>query len=292
MTICVEGRKCLYGEIVEAEMRLNDAGRMVEKWWTELACKFASVRNDIFVVMPNHFHGIIILPEKISEGAHPGAPLHTIIQWYKTMTTNGYIHGVKTHGWPPFNKHLWQQSFYEHVVRDNESLNRIREYIATNPQRWELDRENPQAKGKDDFDLWLAKFNAGPPEPIRRGAPVGAPQPTRRQLGQAGEDLAVAALKKQGYKILERNYRTPRGEIDLIARQRGVLVFVEVKTRRSAAFGEPQEAVSPAKQARLTRLAGYYLNQKGLGQVKARFDVVAITLRENGPQIEIIPGAF
>jgi putative endonuclease len=115
---------------------------------------------------------------------------------------------------------------------------------------------------------------------------------TRRQLGRAGEDLAVAALKKQGYKILARNYQTPLGEIDLIARHRGTLVFVEVKTRRSARFGQPQEAVSPKKQARLQKLADYYLKQQRLGPRPTRFDVVGIVLEETGPQVEIIRGAF
>jgi putative endonuclease len=114
----------------------------------------------------------------------------------------------------------------------------------------------------------------------------------RRQLGDAGEDLAAAALEKQGYKILERNYQTPLGEIDLIARHGKVLVFVEVKTRRSQQFGAPQEAVSPAKQARLKRLADYYLKEKRLEEGKVRFDVVAVTLAAEGPQVEIIQNAF
>ncbi|MEW6388268.1 MAG: YraN family protein [Thermodesulfobacteriota bacterium] len=115
---------------------------------------------------------------------------------------------------------------------------------------------------------------------------------SNQQLGASGEDLAAQALKKQGYKIVERNYRTPLGEIDLIARHRGTLVFIEVKTRRSTRFGPPQDAVSPAKQARLRKLADYYLKQKRLGEIQARFDVVAITLKEEGPQIEIIQEAF
>ncbi len=114
----------------------------------------------------------------------------------------------------------------------------------------------------------------------------------RRQVGNAGEDLAAAALKKQGYKILERNYRTPLGEIDLIARHQGFLVFLEVKTRRSLHFGEPQEAVSPAKQKRLKRLADYYVKQKRLGEVKVRFDVVGIIFEKDNPNIEIIRNAF
>jgi putative endonuclease len=114
----------------------------------------------------------------------------------------------------------------------------------------------------------------------------------RRFLGDRGEDLAAAFLKKQGYKILERNYRTPLGEVDIIARQRGVLVFIEVKTRRSGKFGSPQEAVHPAKQERLRNLAEYYLSQKRLGEVAVRFDVVGILWQGEKPQIEVIQGAF
>jgi len=114
----------------------------------------------------------------------------------------------------------------------------------------------------------------------------------RRQLGDAGEDLAVAALKKQGYKILERNYVTPLGEIDLIARQGKTYVFIEVKTRRGEGFGAPQEAVHPAKQQKLRRLADYYLKDKRLGEVAIRFDVVGIIITENEQRIEIIKDAF
>jgi len=114
----------------------------------------------------------------------------------------------------------------------------------------------------------------------------------RRQLGDAGEDLAAAALKKQGYKILARNWVTPLGEIDLIARQGKTYVFIEVKTRRGERFGAPQEAVHPAKQQKLRRLADYYLKQKRLEEVAMRFDVVAIVIGEDGTQVEIIKNAF
>ncbi len=114
----------------------------------------------------------------------------------------------------------------------------------------------------------------------------------RKQLGNHGEDLAAAALKKQGYKILERNYVTPLGEIDLIARQGKTLVIVEVKTRKSLRFGSPQESVSHTKQAKLRRLADYYLKAKRLPEAAVRFDVVAVTLAGDEPQVEIIQNAF
>jgi putative endonuclease len=114
----------------------------------------------------------------------------------------------------------------------------------------------------------------------------------RRQLGDQGEDLAAAALRQQGYKILERNYVTAMGEIDLIARQGKTLVIVEVKTRKSSRFGSPQESVSVTKQNRLRRLADYYLKDKRLVGSPVRFDVVAVTLAGERPQVEIIPNAF
>ena len=114
----------------------------------------------------------------------------------------------------------------------------------------------------------------------------------RKELGDHGEDLAAAALKKQGFKILERNYTTPLGEIDLVARQGKTLVIVEVKTRKSTRFGSPQEAVSAAKQTKLRRLADYYMKDKRLTDSPVRFDVVAILLADTGPQIEIISNAF
>jgi putative transposase len=296
VTVCVQNREGLLGRILNGEMHLNQAGIAVARWWKELEQKFPSVKIDeYYVVMPNHFHGIVFISEPSGpdvEGGHAGPPLQRIMQWFKAMSTNEYIHGVKEHGWKPFKGHLWQRSFCEHVIRNDEALNRIREYIKYNPQRWDLDRENPRAKGQDDFDRWLSTFTIRPSNSICRGEPACPPSNARRQLGDHGEDLAAAVLKKQGYKILERNYTTPLGEIDLIARQGKILVIIEVKTRKSTRFGSPQEAVSAAKQAKLRRLADYYMKDKHLTDTPVRFDVVAITLSDAGPQIEIISNAF
>ena len=221
-----------------------------------------------------------------------GAPLQKILQWFKTMTTNEYIHGVKELGWLQFKGSLWQRSYYDHVIRDEPSLNRIREYIASNPLRWDLDRENPRSRGSDEFDRWLTTCKTRPIKETRRGGPMCPPSDPRRQLGDHGEDLAAAALKQQGYKILERNYVTPLGEIDLIARQGKTVVVVEVKTRKSTRFGSPQEAVSVTKQSRLRRLAEYYLKAKRLIGSPVRFDVVAVTLAGDSSQVEIIQDAF
>ena len=113
----------------------------------------------------------------------------------------------------------------------------------------------------------------------------------KKILGREGEDRAAQFLKKQGYKILERNYSTPQGEIDLIALHRGEVVFVEVKTRTNDAFGAPELAVNPRKQQRMVKAALGYIKYKKLHQVPCRFDVVAISAAtEKG--IDVIENAF
>jgi putative endonuclease len=113
----------------------------------------------------------------------------------------------------------------------------------------------------------------------------------RKMLGKAGEDRAARFLAKQGYKILERNYRVPSGEIDLIALHRGEVVFVEVKTRTSDAFGAPELAVTPRKQRQMVKAALGYIKYKKLHQVPCRFDVVAIN-EASEKEIELIQNAF
>ena len=166
VTVCTQNRDYLFGAVVDEEMRLNDAGRMIEEWWFELNRKFTTVETDKFVVMPNHFHGIVAIADvnvgadlcvgPLPEGAHAGAPLPTVVQWFKTMTTNEYVRGVNTQGWAPFRGKLWQRNYYEHIIRDDDSLNRIRQYILDNPSRWAFDRENPEATKPEPENVWRA----------------------------------------------------------------------------------------------------------------------------------------
>jgi len=114
----------------------------------------------------------------------------------------------------------------------------------------------------------------------------------QKELGKQGEEIAIRFLKKRGYRILLRNYLCKMGEMDIIARERDTLVFIEVKTRTSTAFGPPQLAVNSAKQMQLSKVALYFLKEKRLGDVKARFDVVAILLGPKGEEIELIKDAF
>jgi len=114
----------------------------------------------------------------------------------------------------------------------------------------------------------------------------------RQIFGQAGESLAVKSLKSEGYTILEQNYRTPMGEIDIIAMEKGVIVFVEVKARQTSGFGNAKYAVTPVKQKKISMAALAYLKKKGQLHKKARFDVVAIHLQSGNANLEIIRNAF
>ena len=115
----------------------------------------------------------------------------------------------------------------------------------------------------------------------------------RLSLGKKGEVLARKHLKKLGYRILEQNYRCRFGEIDLIAKHNGYLVFVEVKTRSGLQFGQPSEAVTRSKRQQISKVALEYIAKNDLRDSPARFDVVTV-LHQDGmsPTIEIIPGAF
>jgi len=170
VTICVQNKECLFGKIIEGKVVLNSAGIMIEKWYNELNKKFKGM-STCYVIMPNHFHAIIdnceypsvdlcvchcdatiessvgadlrVCPNNGAidtiQGGHIGPPLQTVIQWFKTMTTNEYIQCVKNHGWKPFKKRLWQRNYYEHIIRDDAEYNRIAEYIVNNPFNWRTD---------------------------------------------------------------------------------------------------------------------------------------------------------
>ncbi|MFA7060673.1 MAG: hypothetical protein WC156_07630 [Pedobacter sp.] len=179
VTLCAQGRECLFGEVYNGEMILNDAGRMVEEWWNKLPAKFQTVETDESIIMPNHFHGIIRIVEAPpcqnnfdavgaapcgrpdfdlmvetqgrAHGAgktgcpHGGAPtLGDVMDWFKTMTTNAYIRGVKESGWTPFPGRFWQRNYYERVIRDEQELDAARQYIMYNPMKWAEDDENPE----------------------------------------------------------------------------------------------------------------------------------------------------
>lgn len=159
VTICVQNREPLFGKIVDGEMILNDAGKMVGQWYQKIADKYPNAECGDYIVMPNHFHCIIHIVDSFvgadprvrpeipngndAQGGHMGPPLRTalpqIIQWFKTMTTNDYIRGVKTQHWAVFDRRLWQRNYFEHIIRYSQLYQRISEYIQTNPLHWKED---------------------------------------------------------------------------------------------------------------------------------------------------------
>ncbi len=115
----------------------------------------------------------------------------------------------------------------------------------------------------------------------------------RSQLGKRGEEAACRFLRKNKYKIVERGYRSPHGEIDIIAYDRKVLVFVEVKTRRSTEFGLPEESVNWRKQQRMRKISQHYLYRHKLQGVDCRYDVVSIDLSaQDEERVTLIKNAF
>ena len=236
VTICTQHKECLFGDIGDGEMGLNEAGKMVVQWYRELENKFPHIKCDTFVCMPNHIHFIVIntgvrkdvgadlrvcpdsthinpnkpgrraytgehvgadlrvcpnsthinpnkpggraytgehtgspLPNSthshpgkpggcIYLGEHAGSPLPDVVQWFKTMSTNAYIRGVKQYQWPSFPGKLWQRNYYEHVIRNEKSCNKIREYIMNNPAQWHFDHENPDVTAPANESEFAALF--------------------------------------------------------------------------------------------------------------------------------------
>jgi len=166
ITIGVKERKYLFGNIVDNEMNLNEFGKIVAATWDDLSSYNSAIKLDAFTVMPNHFHGIIVIEGVKTGGETPPLQKPTlgrIMGYYKYQSTSRIKAAMKVAG-----SAIWQRGYYEHVIRDEQSLNRIREYIIHNPQGWHLDRENPQAQGKDSFDSWLASIKEKPNQKNRR----------------------------------------------------------------------------------------------------------------------------
>ena len=154
LTICTQYRECLFGEVIEDKIVLNDAGRMIQSIWDELPGHYLGVDIDAYVTMPNHIHGIIVLTDDINglevhppsgqaRGPAPTLSLSDVVHRFKSLTTARYRHGVMEQNWLPFPGKLWHRNYYEHIIRNDDELNRVREYIAWNPARWIDDENNP-----------------------------------------------------------------------------------------------------------------------------------------------------
>ena len=113
-----------------------------------------------------------------------------------------------------------------------------------------------------------------------------------KTLGKRGEDIAAAFLEKKGYNILFRNYKCSFGEIDIIAKHKKTLSFIEVKTRSTKKYGLPQEAVTPVKQAKISRVALEFVQRYKMDNRAARFDVVSVQSLNDGYEVDLIENAF
>ena len=118
------------------------------------------------------------------------------------------------------------------------------------------------------------------------------PRKSKQHVGQAGEKAAASLLRKEGFRIVERNFRTPLGEIDVIAEEGDVLCFIEVKARRSSAYGGPAEAVTPRKQHQIAKVAAVYMSRNYPEGRTCRFDVVTVTEKNDLPVAGLIREAF
>lgn len=137
VTICTQNRKQLFEiENVGNDLRVVPPvqNQIVHKWLEQTENKFSNIKIDKYVIMPNHIHIIAVITEQ-----HIGCSLHNVIKWFKTMVTNEYIRDVKNGILKPFDKRLFQKSFHDHIIRNENDYRKIWEYIDTNPVKWDTD---------------------------------------------------------------------------------------------------------------------------------------------------------
>ena len=145
MTICTLGKKALFGNIAGQSMILNEYGQVVQSVWQAIPDHFSHVNNEVFVVMPNHVHGIIVIGHNERAGFKPaptkGYALGDIVRAFKTFSSRQINEMRKSTG-----AAVWQRNYYEHVIRSEEDYHEIGEYILDNPAQWEVDHDNPGNK--------------------------------------------------------------------------------------------------------------------------------------------------
>ena len=176
ITICLQNRRNLFGKIEQGKLILNDAGKMIDQQWLILPGRFTNIQLHEYIIMPNHFHGIIEIanvgaplvgarnaagdarnvagddarnvagdangqPQGIAPTTtgNNGPTIGNVMDAFKSITTVEYIRGVKNSGWRSFNGKLWQRNYYEHIIRNEKSLGHIANYIINNPLNWNKD---------------------------------------------------------------------------------------------------------------------------------------------------------
>ncbi|UBF23688.1 transposase [Kovacikia minuta CCNUW1] len=165
VAICTYQRQCLFGAVVDGEMQLNDDGRMVSDEWIRSRNIRQEIDFDAWVIMPNHIHGIVVIyPPNLSQhsvGAHGRAPLQNVapqrfgIAYRKPRSLSSFIAGFKSAATKQINMMrnapgtpVWQRNYYEHIVRNEESLQHLRQYIHNNPLSWQEDQLHPDNPSK------------------------------------------------------------------------------------------------------------------------------------------------
>lgn len=183
ITVCAQDHICRFGRIIDGVMHLNQAGLMIDQQWHALAQRFPTIQLDAHIVMPNHFHGIIMLTDPTHdvecnqtvgvplvgtpsqypgghgvEGRHEACSydndgrksmpnpktLGNVVGAFKSITIRLYIQGVRSDGWSPFRGRLWRRNYWERIIRDERELQYVRQYIEHNPLRWHFDKLNPR----------------------------------------------------------------------------------------------------------------------------------------------------
>ena len=153
VTICAQNRQQIFGTIINNQMTLNDGGNMIDFWWQEMFKKYKNISIDEYIIMPNHIHGIINIvgagsprpksprPDnnKIIGRGNRAPTIGNIIAYFKYQTTKQINEPQNTPG-----KKIWQRNYHDHIIRNDKSLNNIRNYIINNPATWQFDVENPQ----------------------------------------------------------------------------------------------------------------------------------------------------
>lgn len=145
VTICAQHRQCIFGEIIDGEMQLNELSKIVVEWWNRIPQHFLSVEMVDYVIMPNHLHGVIAWDISVgTESPRPkDAPtLGKVVGYFKYQSTKYINQHYETPG-----KAIWQRNYHGHIIRDDTDLHRLRQYIQNNPKKWELDQLHPNNEG-------------------------------------------------------------------------------------------------------------------------------------------------
>jgi len=177
ITICTHDKEPIFGHVIDRNVHLNEFGKVVEKEWLKTFDMRKILKLDIYVIMPNHFHGIIIIsdgtgtPQRAPTNEQFGKPVSNsipgIIRLFKSTATKQINQIRQTPG-----RELWQRNYYEHIIRNENELDQVREYIINNPLQWQFDRENPNCRGT----LQCADVEMAQCRGTLQCAPTGTPQ--------------------------------------------------------------------------------------------------------------------